>query len=395
MITTNIYLDARAVRADKTAPVKISVVKGKSVAYIPTGVAVLPSQWDKAAKKIVSHPNKALLNNFVTQKKLAVDEVVIGMMKAKDYLSMSPAQIKRRILEALNPEETPAETFTTHLRAYADRCSPRTREIYLATLRRIEAYDKKCAKLSFEDITEKWLHDFDKFLAATSPSRNARNIHFRNIRTVFNAAKRAKLTSCYPFEKGGFEIRPERTRKRSLHVDILRKVFTAELKPWQEKYRDIFKLTFLLIGINFKDLCFLSEVEDGRVEYRRAKTKRLYSVKVEPEAMELIERYRGTRHLLYLVDRGQHYRLPYMQLCRGLASVKETLEIPELTTYWARHSWATVAASLDIPRDTIAHALGHGGNTVTDIYIDFDQAKVDEANRRVIDWVLYGKDWRK
>lgn len=52
---------------------------------------------------------------------------------------------------------------------------------------------------------------------------------------------------------------------------------------------------------------------------------------------------------------------------------------------------STVAASLDIPRDTIAAALGHGGNTVTDIYIDFDQRKVDEANRQVLDWVLYGK----
>ena len=64
---------------------------------------------------------------------------------------------------------------------------------------------------------------------------------------------------------------------------------------------------------------------------------------------------------------------------------------PELTTYWARHSWATIAASLDIPKETIAAALGHGGNTVTDIYIDFDVRKIDEANRRVIDWVLYGK----
>ena len=63
-----------------------------------------------------------------------------------------------------------------------------------------------------------------------------------------------------------------------------------------------------------------------------------------------------------------------------------------MTTYWARHTWATIAAvDLDIPKDTIAHALGHGNNTVTDIYIDFDQRKVDKANRRVLDWVLYGK----
>ena len=65
---------------------------------------------------------------------------------------------------------------------------------------------------------------------------------------------------------------------------------------------------------------------------------------------------------------------------------------PELTTYWARHTWATIAASLDIPNETIAAALGHGyGNRITAIYIDFDRRKVDKANRRVIDWVLYGK----
>lgn len=61
---------------------------------------------------------------------------------------------------------------------------------------------------------------------------------------------------------------------------------------------------------------------------------------------------------------------------------------PKLSTYWARHTWATIAASLDIPKETISHALGHGNDTVTDVYIDFDLGKVDEANRKVIDYVL-------
>lgn len=59
--------------------------------------------------------------------------------------------------------------------------------------------------------------------------------------------------------------------------------------------------------------------------------------------------------------------------------------------HWARHTLATIAAELDIPKETIAAALGHGGNTVTDIYIRFDQRKVDDANRRVMDYVLYGR----
>lgn len=58
--------------------------------------------------------------------------------------------------------------------------------------------------------------------------------------------------------------------------------------------------------------------------------------------------------------------------------------------YWARHTLATIAASLDIPKETISHALGHGNDTVTDIYIDFDKKKVDEANRKVLDYV-FGK----
>jgi integrase len=59
----------------------------------------------------------------------------------------------------------------------------------------------------------------------------------------------------------------------------------------------------------------------------------------------------------------------------------------KLTIYWMRHTWATLAAELDIPKETIAAALGHGGNDVTDIYIRFDQRKVDKANRQVIDYV--------
>ena len=62
-----------------------------------------------------------------------------------------------------------------------------------------------------------------------------------------------------------------------------------------------------------------------------------------------------------------------------------------MTSYYARHSWATIASKIGIQRDTIAHALGHGEETVTDIYIDFDEKLVDEANRKVLDWVLYGK----
>ncbi len=66
---------------------------------------------------------------------------------------------------------------------------------------------------------------------------------------------------------------------------------------------------------------------------------------------------------------------------------------PGLTSYWARHTWATIAAELDVPDAVISQALGHAAeNSTTEIYIRRNLRKVDEANRRVRNWVLYGKE---
>jgi integrase len=77
---------------------------------------------------------------------------------------------------------------------------------------------------------------------------------------------------------------------------------------------------------------------------------------------------------------------------RGLNTIGEKLGIHNLTSYSMRHTWATLAAELDIPKETISAALGHGKKTVTDIYIKFDRKKIDEANRKVIDYVFCSRN---
>jgi integrase len=78
---------------------------------------------------------------------------------------------------------------------------------------------------------------------------------------------------------------------------------------------------------------------------------------------------------------------PYERKGRGGKKTHTPL-FPELSQYWCRHTWATIAAELDIPKETIAAALGHDmGNPTTAIYINFNQKKVDEANRKVIDFL--------
>lgn len=293
-------------------------------------------------------------------------------------------------------------TFVKHYEQFMESKTNRgTRGVYKHTLDRIRAFDKNVDNKMFEDIDLKWLTDFEAFCAKTA-CKNARNIHLRNIRAVFNNAIDYGITTAYPFRR--FKIRPEATRKRSMAVEELRRLFDYPVEDYAEIYRDMFRLIFMLVGINSVDLHGLKSItRDGRIEYKRAKTGRLYSIKVEPEAMEIINKYRGVKGLLCIADRWidsrnfRHQCNKALQKigqveCKGRGGKKTiTAEFEGVTTYWARHTWATIAASLDIPKDTIAAALGHGGDTVTDIYIDFDQKKVDAANRRVLDWVLYGK----
>ena len=230
---------------------------------------------------------------------------------------------------------------------------------------------------------------------------NAYAIHLRNIRAVFNYAIDEEYTMLYPFRK--FKIKAEETRKRSLTLEQLRELRDYPCEEHQVRYRDMFMLMFYLIGINAADLfqAKKKDVINGRLEYKRAKTGRLYSVKIEPEAQAIIDKYAGKGdYLLNMMDSYANYKDFLHRMGIGLKQIGEMERVgrggrkvrepafPGISSYWSRHTWATLAASLDVPKETISEALGHSfGLSVTSIYIRFDQRKVDEANRRVIDLV--------
>lgn len=139
-----------------------------------------------------------------------------------------------------------------------------------------------------------------------------------NSRTSYVSLNIALFTRQFDEKKNRVNGHPqaEATCKRNLPVYVLRRIFNADgLEPWMEKHRDLFKLTFMLIGINFADLCSLTEVKEGRVNYTRAKTHKPYSIKVEPEAMELINAYRGKKQLLNYLDNCNSYPLRVLQNC--------------------------------------------------------------------------------
>lgn len=259
-------------------------------------------------------------------------------------------------------------------------------------------------RLTFEDITHRWLKRFEEWMEGQGLQRNSISTHLTHLRTVMNRAIDDELTANYPFRR--FKIKMEETKKRSLTSEELRLLLSCNTDKKKEFYIDMFKLGFMLCGINNIDLCHLTEITSGgRVEYRRSKTHKLYSIKVEPEARKLIEKWKGKKYLLCMNDRWNDYRCFTKFMNDALKKIGETRKsgkkgkpvfkpyFPGISSYWARHTWASIAYNdLGISKDVISQALGHSnGSKVTDIYIDKSRRLVDDANRRVLDWVLYGK----
>ena len=314
--------------------------------------------------------------------------------------------IDRELFNNITPEQVgqSQSIWENYFAKYAEGKKNRSyRQSCEYTLSKMRQLVPDLSDMSFDDVTLRWLNNFDEALIGDGASKNTRCIHFKNIRTCLNRAIDEELTSNYPFRR--FKIRAEETPKRNLPVEELRRLLNYDIEPYAEFYRDMFALMFMLIGINTIDLYNAKCLTlDGRLEYRRAKTKKLYSIKVEPEALRIIEKYRGESNLLCIADRWADHR-DFQKQCnialKRIGRVKRIgrggkkiikPEWPELSTYCARHSWATIAYSLDIPKDIISQALGHSdGSAITEIYIQRDQKKVDQANRRVLNWVLYGK----
>jgi len=286
------------------------------------------------------------LTDYLNAKRIEVGGILLKLEEQGKLLNKTIAEIRRIVIDEIEGNST-RTSFYDYYNIFCEKKKGRTKELYETTLKRISEFDDGIKNRNFEEITVKWLTDFDEHLSTSSPSKNARNIHLRNIRAVFNDAIKNDCTTVYPFKK--FHIKGIQTPKRSLSIEQLRHIFSIENSDIQYDI-DMFKLMFLLIGINLTDLYNLKGMYNGRIEYYRAKTHKLYSVKIEPEALHLINIYRGKERLLNISER-------YASANNFKSSINKRLKriFLGLSTYWTRHTWATIAAELDIPIETISH----------------------------------------
>ena len=401
MATVSYFLDKRV--AKENYPLKMRIVHGKNKsALIGMDIKLTEEQWD--GKSIINHKNAEKLNDYLIAQRNHAEGIITSLKVAGILDNYSASDLKKMIenngVMPLKDDGKKNKFYHYYLEQMELKAKESTKSSYRQSLISLQKFDPILETRTFEDIDIHYLERYDKWMAEQGIRQNSRNVYYRNIRTVFNRAIDDELTTAYPFRK--FKMKKQATRKRSLTIDELRTLRDYPVEDWQRKYVDLFFLMFYLVGINAADLlpAKKKQVRNGRLDYERAKTYKSYSIKVEPEAQELIDRYKGKDHLLCFCDEHADYKYILQRMTKVLKTIgpyerkgrggkkSHTPLFPELSQYWCRHTWATIAAELDIPKETIAAALGHDmGNTTTAIYINFNQKKVDEANRKVIDFL--------
>ena len=371
------------VKADGKCNIKIRITHQGKVRYLSTPWYCMPSDINRDGTIKPAYPGHTTLNKAIYKQLLQYSSIIESI--GPDVRLMDISELAGR-LKGTGDDQC---GFIEYAKDRIDLLKAQKRFSYAisyeVTLTHLRSHTRR-ETLSFNEITAKFLSGFEHHLFTKGCSVNTIRIYLNNIRAIFNHAIDNNVIpqEVFPFRK--FRIRQEKSRKRSLAPETIRRFMIGPYLPAQQRSMDLFMLIFYLIGINLKDLLYLSprDWHDGRIWYRRLKTGALFSVKVLPEADSLIRKYKGNRYLLSFLDHDDSY----MHYKGFLKETNKRLRIAtglKISTYFARHSWATMASSLGIPKDIISAALGHLlGSAVTDIYIDFDFHLIDEANEKVI-----------
>lgn len=408
MAILTIYYDKRNKNSERVYPIKIAVRNKNTTSYINTNIRVHEDDWVNGQIVETNATNKKL--NKILQDKLAFLKLRLLSLSTTEEIKNKKAKEIVALLEPKLEDDKKVEKIS--LLSYWIKYERRkdkeeTVSVYEQTRSKIAKYCN-IEQLQFEDITYSWLCDLEQWLSMQGNSVNTRSIHFRNLRAVYNSAIKEGLVSLdkYPFRN--FVIRKEQTAKRSLTIEQLRMFRDAPCEGVIRKYKDVFMLIFYLAGINLVDLMQLPPLDsDGRIRYRRSKTGILCELQVPQEALRIIEKYKGEKRLVNFAETYASKRSFTLRVNQGLQKVGEMHYIdvkarngathkakrykalfPSITTYWARHTWATIAADLDIPDAVIDAALGHKSPyPMTDVYVRRNQRKVDDAVRKVIDYL--------
>jgi integrase len=406
--TTAIVHDTRIRKIDGTYAIKLRVTFNRDQKYFPLGKFLTKADWQ--TMKSDNHRNKKLkeLEVFLSTIESKAVKIIDNMEKFSfaEFLNEFNAkpQNKSSVLDALRERHN----------SLADSNRISTALTYQYTIKSIEEYlmSIKRKKLSFLDVTPEWLQAFEDWMTANNKSITTTGMFLRNLRTMLNQAIEDGLLprENYPFSKNKYQIPSAINTKKALTIENIKQFIEHPTKTEAEtKAKDLWLFSYLCNGVNIKDIAKLKykNLDSKRISFVRSKTERstksnqknITAIRIA-EINSIIEKW-GNKcndqndYVFPILSKGDTPEQEYDKIKQAIKTInKYTKRIGNelgfelsLTTYTARHSFATVLKRSGAPIEFISESLGHNNLRTTESYLDsFEDDTKETFQRKLLDF---------
>lgn len=386
--------------ANGTHPLVIRVCKDGKKKYVSLGVSVLPQFWDfEKSKPKRNCPNKIMIDKLIASKMAEYNALVVDMIaERKEYTP----QLLAHAIEQKNQGRTVAEMYD---RLFAEmRKSERLGNlaVYKYSFNSLMSYTRNKLDIPFRDIDCLWLKRYEEWLHARGCRDTTISQLFRTLRSVFNKAIEQEIIKqdAYPFNKFKINKFDIHTEKRAISKEEVQRILAFEVSDscfYFGLAKDLFLFSYFGARINFSDIALLRfcDLRDGRVCYVRKKTGKPINFPLNDISTKIAKKYARPSmsdgdYIFPILDSGllkteqqkrDRIRKSLKKINWELKTLGELigLETP-LTTYVARHTFATVLKRSGVSVALISESLGHSDLSTTQIYLDsFENSQIDAA----------------
>lgn len=380
-------------------PLMLRITKAGKRKYVSLGVSIDERFWDFKKCRLKNNcPQKEVLEKLIESKRHEYLDTALEMMAGKQEFTAS--SLARKV-DRKHFSMTVEDMYQKIILDLQHTKSLGNKEVYVYSHNSLLEFSRRSLDIPFIDIDSEWLCKYELWLRNKHLKDTTISILFRTLRSVYNKAIEAGAVKQehYPFTSFRMSRLDTKTKKRAISKEAILRIAAMDLSQhdhYTTLAKDMFMFSYFGAGINFSDMALLkhSNIKDGRVHYIRKKTGKPISFPLLNEAMQIIAKYYNPKknsddYIFPILNRKAHLSEQQKRdrIRKVLKAVNNRLKIigkmagiEHLTTYVARHSYATVLKRAGVSVEIISETLGHSSLNTTQIYLDsFENSQIDKA----------------
>ncbi|AMM51207.1 hypothetical protein TH61_08495 [Rufibacter sp. DG15C] len=399
MASVKVLLYTSKVLKNGEHPIMLRLIKDRKIKYVSLDYSCSKELWDEDEQRPVKkHPHKVELNIKITKMMNDANKIILDFDNNEQNYSVD--DIAKALSRKVIGKRTVFQFTDELVQRHKEVGKVGTADAFQNGKRIVSRFTKE-KDISFKELDYIFLTRLEDDLLKRKVTENSIAVYMRTLRSIYNKAiaeGHAKEND-YPFKAYKLTKLNTKTKKRALTKEQVKSISDHKLELGSKLWiaRSIFLFSYYCRGVNFIDVAQLkwSNIDNGRVHYTRAKTGHQFNIALLPPALEILEYYRAKQDKSGFIfpilgsyhDTEQKIKNRVKKIMKevnsNLRTVAQAVKIDfNITTYVARHSYATVLKRQNVSTSQISEALGHSSEKITQVYLDsFENTVLDEADK--------------